>query len=488
MKEPAESTKPMEPREPREGRAPGVLGEAVHGSHDEGHAAAGAAEDLGFSLPPAARSSRLRVVVAVAVIAGGGFAIGYARHRQARGEVPTAGASGAVRVEVVRPVLLAGDRSFDLPGTVRPLEETRIYPRVSGYVRRWLVDIGDKVTAGQLLAEIDAPELTAQQAQAQAQLAQARAAVVQATSQRELSKSNAARVATLAEQQLVAKAQVEQATTQAATDEATLASAQSNVVGQEANVRRLGELAGFAKVTAPFAGTVTTRTVDRGALVTEGNSTPMFTIVATDPVRIFVDVPQSVATSVRPGLGATITVRELGDRKVEGTVARAAGALDPELHTMTTEIRVPNPDGALLTGMFVRAQLKLPVPARTFEIPATALYSDAQGVRVAVVGADSRVKLVPITIERDTGATLHIAAGLTGEERILKIAIPWITPGTVVEVAPTPAPPPATAAGSSSAAAGAGGNAGSAAAAAAAGGGGAAGGGAGTGSAAPSRR
>jgi RND family efflux transporter MFP subunit len=451
----------------------------VHGSHELGHAAAGAAEaeDLGFSLPPAARSSRLRVALAVAVIVGGAFAIGYARHRQARSDVPAADAGRGVRVEVVRPVLLAGDRALDLPGTVRPLEETRIYPRVSGYVRRWLVDIGDKVTAGQLLAEIDAPELNAQQAQAQAQLAQARAAVVQATSQRELSKSNAARVASLAEQQLVAKAQVEQATTQAATDEASLASAQSNVIGQEANVRRLGELLGFAKVVAPFAGTVTTRTIDRGALVTEGNSTPMFTIVATDPVRIFVDVPQSVATSVRPGLGATIMVRELGDRKVEGTVARAAGALDPELHTMTTEIRVPNPDGALLTGMFVRAQLKLPVPARTFEIPATALYSDAQGVRVAVVDAESRVKLVPITIERDTGATLHIAAGLTGEERILKIAIPWITPGTAVEVAATPATPATPAAGSS---------AGSAAAAA--GGGGAAASGAGTGSAAPSRR
>jgi membrane fusion protein, multidrug efflux system len=399
-----------------------------------------APEDLGFTLPPPARSSRLRVALAVAAVAGGAFAIGYLRHRQALGDVPAPGAGRPVRVEVVRPALLAGDRALDLPGTVRPLEETRIYPRVSGYVRRWLVDLGDKVTAGQLLAEIDTPELDAQLAQARAQLAQARAAIGQATAQRDLSKANAARFGTLSDQQLISKAQVEQATAQAQTDEASVASAHSAVAGQEANVRRLGELAAFARVTAPFAGTITTRSIDRGTLVTEGNTTPMFTVVAIDPVRVFVDVPQSIAPSVRSGIAATVTVRELGDRKLEGTVARSAGALDPALHTMITEIRVPNPDGALLPGMYVRAQLKLLVPAHTLEIPATALYNDAQGLRVAVVGADNRIRFAPIAIERDTGATLHIATGLTGDERVLKIAIPWLAAGAVVEVASPAAP------------------------------------------------
>lgn len=401
-----------------------------------------APEDLGFSLPPPARSSRLVVGLAVAALAGGAFAIGYVRHIQARGHVPTFGEGRPVRVEVVRPARLAGDRALDLPGTVRPLEETRIHPRTSGYVRRWLVDIGDKVTAGQLLAEIDTPEIDAQLAQARAQLAQARAAVAQATAQRDLSKANAARYTTLSDQQLVSKAQVEQAAAQAQTDEANVAAAQSNVVGQEANLRRLGELVAFAKVTAPFAGTVTTRSVDRGTLVTEGNSTPMFTVVATDPVRIFVDVPQSIAPSVRPGIAAVVTARELGDRKLAGAVARAAGALDPELHTMTTEIRVPNPDGALLPGMYVRVQLKLPVLAPAFEIPATALYSDAQGLRVAVVDEGSRLRLVPITIERDTGATLHVATGLTGDERVVKLALPGLPAGSPVEVVAPPTPPP----------------------------------------------
>ena len=413
-----------------------------------------APDDLGFTLPPPTRSSRLVVVLAVAGIAGAAFAFGYLRRSGAAGGGEAgAGERGPVRVEVVKPVKLAGDRALDLPGAVRPLEETRIYPRVSGYVRRWAVDIGDKVTAGQLLAEIDAPEVDAQLAQARAQLAQARAAIGQGLAQRELSKANAERIATLSGQQLVSKAQVEQATAQAATDEANLAAAQSAVAAQEANVRRLGEQAAFARVTAPFAGTVTTRSIDRGSLVSEGNATPMFTVVAIDPVRVFIDVPQSITPSIKPGIAVTIIVRELGDKQLAGTVARTAGALDPELHTMTTEVRVPNPEGALLPGMYVRAQLKLPVPVPVFEIPATALYSDSQGLRVAVVGPDSRIQLAPIMIERDTGSTLHVATGLTGDERILKLALPWLPAGALVEPVSPPPPPPSPASGSGSAAA-----------------------------------
>lgn len=403
-------------------------------------------DELALALPPPARASRLRVALVLAAVTGGTFAIGYTRHRPAHGDAPAQRGGRAVRVEVIKPTLLAGERALELPGTVRPLEETRISPRVSGYVRRWLVDLGDKVTAGQLLAEIDTPELDAQLAQARAQLAQARAAVGQATAQRDLSKANATRVASLSGQQLVSQTQLEQASTQAQTDEAHLAATHAAVAAAEANVRRLAGLTAFARVTAPFAGTITTRSIDRGTLVTEGNATPMFTVVATDPVRVFLDVPQSLAPSVKPGVAATITVRELGDRKLEGTIARAAGALDPELHTMTTELRVPNPDGALLPGMYVRAQLKLPVPAHIFEIPATALYFDAQGVRVAVVDPDSRIRIVPIVIERDTGATLHVASGLQGDERLLKIAIPWLPAGSLVEVAaPATAAAPSTA-------------------------------------------
>jgi membrane fusion protein, multidrug efflux system len=330
--------------------------------------------------------------------------------------------------------VLAGDRALELPGTVRALEETKVWPRVTGYVRAWHADIGDKVTAGQLLAEIDTPETAAQLAQARAQAAQAQATVRQAIAQRDLSRANAARFEKLRADNLVSQAQLEQAQAQAQNDEANLAAAQSNAVAQDANVKRLVELQGFAKVVAPFAGTITQRAVDRGALVGDARGSALYTLVATDPVRVFVDIPQAVAPSVRAGTKATVAVREYPGRAFDGEVARSAGALDPELHTMMTEVRVPNPEGTLLPGMFVQVKLTLPVPHKAIEIPATALYSDAQGLRVAIVDAASKVHLVPITIERDAGATLLIATGLTGDERILKLAIPGLAEGTSVEV------------------------------------------------------
>lgn len=394
-------------------------------------------EELGFDLPPPAQASRVRVIVILLFLVGGALAFGYFRHDKARGGSSiVAREQGPTRVEVMKPSVLTSDRALSLPGEVRPLEEAKIYSRSAGYVRKWYADIGDKVKEGQLLAEIDTPELDAQLAQARAQLASARAAVKQAVAQRDFAKSNSQRFETLADQKLVSKSQVEQQQAQAATDEATVAAAESNVAAQEANVRRLQELQAFAKVTAPFAGTITSRTVDRGTLVGEGGATPMFTLVATDPVRVFIDVPQSVAPSITVGTDAAITVREYAGRTFTGKVTRAAGALDPELHVMSTEIQVPNSDNALLPGMYVQVALTLAVPHRVLEIPSTALYSDADGLRVATVDAQQKIKLVPITIERDTGQTLWIATGLTGDERILKIAVPSLVDGDAVEIAP----------------------------------------------------
>jgi RND family efflux transporter MFP subunit len=393
-------------------------------------------DDLGFELPAPVKSSRTRVVAVFAIVVAGAFVVGWMQHNKARGATPgPADAAGNVRVEVITAKTLTSDRALSLPGVVKPLEETKIYPRASGYVRRWLVDIGDKVKEGQLLAEIDTPELDAQIAQARAQLASAKAAVKQAVAQRDFAKSSSARYETLASQKLVSQSQVEQQQADATTGEANVNAAESNVTAQEANLKRLVDTKSFANVTAPFAGTITTRSVDRGSLVQENGTTPMFTLVATDPVRVFVDVPQSVAPSIKPGAEAQLTVREYGDRTFSGKVTRSSGALDPELHIMQTEIQVPNSDGALIPGMYVQAALSLPVPHEVVEIPATALYNDAQGLRVAIVDAQNRVHYVPITIERDTGATLWIATGVTGDERIVKIAVPSLAEGDLVDVA-----------------------------------------------------
>jgi RND family efflux transporter MFP subunit len=392
-------------------------------------------EDLGFELPEAGSTSKVGIVVVLAVLVAGGLAFRFLRHgASADTSMPHAG-EGTIKVDVIKPNTIVSSSALTLPGVARSFEETKIYPRTTGYVRRWLVDIGDKVTEGQLLAEIDTPDLDAQLSQGRAQLAQAVAAVKQYEAQRNYSKSTASRNQNLADQKLISGATLEQTQAQALTDEATVAAAQSNVAAQQANVRRLVDLQNFAKVTAPFAGTITTRTIDRGSLLTDTGTTPMFTLVATDPIRVFIDVPQSVAASMKVGTDAVVTVRELPNRKFTGKIARSAGSLDPDLHTMSTEIDVPNPDSALLPGMYVEAALTLPVPHRVVEIPATALYSDSQGVRVAVVDAQNKAHLVPITIERDTGASLWVATGLTGDEKLVKVAVPSLLDGDVVETA-----------------------------------------------------
>jgi len=394
-----------------------------------------ASEDLGFALPPPSRTSRTGVIVVLAILLGGGLAFGLSQRGKAheRAALPTP-TSRATHVQVIKPKLLDSDHALALPGTVRALEQTKLFPRVTGYVRRWLVDIGDKVTAGQLLVEIDTPDLDAQLAQARAQLGQAQAAVKQVTAQRDFSRSNTQRFESLADQKLVSKSQVEQTQAQASTDEANLTAAQANVTAQQANVRRLVETQAFARVVAPFPGTITTRTVERGDLVTEGTGTVLYTLVAIDPIRVFIEVPQTVAPSVRTGVEVAVVCREFPGRKFPGKVTRSAGALDPDLHTMTTEVQVPNPDGTLLPGMYVQAELTLPVPHRVVEIPATALYSDAQGLRVAVVDGQQKTHFAPITIERDTGATLQIATGLGGDERVVKIAVPGLAEGDPLEV------------------------------------------------------
>ncbi len=403
-----------------------------------------APDDLGFELPAAGKGSRAVIIGVLAVLVGGGLAFRYVRYHNAHAESARPQGDAIAKVDVIKPNTLISSSALALPGITKALEETKIYPRTTGYVRRWLVDIGDKVQEGQLLAEIETPDLDAQLAQARAQLAAARASVKQAQAQSTYTKQNTARYQNLADQKLVSGSQLEQTQAQASTDEATVAATQANVAAAEANVRRLGDLQGFSKVTAPFAGTITTRTIDRGALLTDTGTTPMFTLVAVDPIRVFIDVPQTVAPSILYGSPATITVREFPGKPFTGTITRSAAALDPEFHTMSTEVDVPNPDHQLLPGMYVQAALTLPVPHKVIEIPATALYSDAQGLRVSIVDAQNRVKFVPITIERDTGATLWVATGLTGDEALIKVAVPSLIEGDPVEV--HKAMPPADAA------------------------------------------
>lgn len=409
--------------------------------------------ELGFALPGPARLSRGRAVtlavLGVAALAGV-FVVALIPRRAARAELEQQAADAsraAPHLAVAPPKLVESARVLKLPGSIQPLEEAVIYARASGYVARWLVDLGDKVKADQLLAELETPEVNQELSQARAALAKARAAKVQAEAGQVLSQSKFARTGRLVEAGVASQQELEQTQAESAVGDANTNVAQATIEAELANIRRLTDLQQFSKVTAPFAGTITARSIDRGSLVTAGNATPLFRLAATDTVRVYVQVPQDVAAGVTIDSPAKVTVRELLGRVFEGRVAHTAGVLDPVTRTLNTEIRVPNPDGKLLSGMYADVSLNLSAPRQVYEIPATALLNDAQGLRVAIVKPDNTLHLQPITIERDLGPTLQLSSGLNGDERLVQIAGAELSEGQkVVPVAPKPAAAPSAAA------------------------------------------
>ena len=310
-----------------------------------------------------------------------------------------------------------------------------MYPRASGYVHKWHVDLGDKVQEGDLLAEIDTPDLDQQLTQARAQLAQAEAGLAQAKANANFSKQNLERYQQLLPQGLASQQDFDKAKSQADVDQASIGVADATINSQRANVQYLSQLKSFARVTAPFAGTVTLRSIERGTLVTAGTATPLFKITAMDPVRVYVQVPQDVAPSVRVDLGAIVTVREFPNRKFAGRIAHAAGALDPATRTMLTEVRVANPTNEILTGMYAQVALTLPTPHRVLSIPATSLINGARGLQVAVVDELSRLHFVPVVVERDTGSTIEISSGLSATNKVVEDPERDLVEGGIVEVA-----------------------------------------------------
>lgn len=414
---------------------------------------ADAENELGFDLAKPVEVSRTRLLLgglATIVLLCGAFGFTYAPKRAARAELEqttNARVQALPRVAVIAPELLSGKQALTLPGSIQPLEEAVIYARASGYVRRWLVDIGTHVTENQLLAEIDTPEIEQELAQARAALAQAQANVAQAEANQGLAASRLDRTGKLVEAGVSPQQDLDQTQAQSAVGEADVKVAQANVAAQQANIRRLSELKAYSRVTAPFAGTITERSVDRGSLVSGGNvATPLFRLASTDTVRVFLQVPQDAAPSIVLDAPAELKIREFPNQKFEGHVARSAGALDSATRTLSTEVRVANPDGKLLAGMYAEVSLKLPRARRVFELPATVLSNDANGLRIGVVTEDNQVRYQRVTIERDLGATIQVASGLDGSERVIQVASADLGEGQRVEpyvkkeAAPAPAP------------------------------------------------
>jgi len=399
-----------------------------------------ATDDLGFDLPEPANVSRGRLLTVGAVgalLLGAAFLFGYLPRHHAKAELAEGArleAESAPRVEVIAPKVMNSDRAIVLPGSVRALEETTIYPRANGYIGKWLVDIGDKVKEGQVMAEIETPELDQELDQARAQLAQATAGVTQADANREFSEANLERFKQLVPAGVASQQDLDKTQAQSVVDSASVKVAKSGVAVQQANIRRLLQLKSFARVIAPFAGTVTARNVERGSLVSSGNATPLFKVAILDPVRVFIQVPQDAAAGVKNDLDAKVSVREYPGRAFEGKVARSSGALDQNTRTMLVEVRVPNPKNELLVGMYSEVSLTLPSSHRVYEVPATALLNDAKGLRLALVEPDSTLRLVPVTVERDTGATVLIASGIDADSRVVKLSSADMVDGKRVAV------------------------------------------------------
>ncbi|AJX12755.1 efflux RND transporter periplasmic adaptor subunit [Burkholderia ubonensis] len=333
-----------------------------------------------------------------------------------------------VYVRVVEPSLAANGGHLELPGTLRGYVEAPIYARASGYVRRWNADIGAQVKQGGVLAELDTPELDHELTQAQAQRQQAAAALA-------LARTSYNRAQQLRTRDAVSQQELDDR--QGAYNQNL-----ANLAAADANVKRLSELKGFQNIIAPVNGIVTQRNVDVGDLVNAGNSgtgRALFTVVQADKLRLYVQVPQTYAQQVALGQHVSVTQPELAGQTFDGVVTHTAQAIDIVTRTLQIEITLPNADGKLMPGAYVTASLPMASAAR-LTLPSNTLLFRSEGASVAVVDANGRVRLQPVTIARTLGKTLEIGTGVNPGDRVVLDPSDGLAAGDKVNVEAPAAP------------------------------------------------
>jgi membrane fusion protein, multidrug efflux system len=326
-------------------------------------------------------------------------------------------------VAVVHPTAEKPDEELVLPGSLQAYEESPIYARTNGYLLRWYKDMGSRVTQGELLADIDTPEVDQE-------LMQVRANRQQNVAQMDLAKINADRYVSLRKTDSVSQQESDQ-------QSSGYQQAKANLDAADATVRRLEQLESFKHVYAPFSGVLTKRNVDPGALINAGGTgKELFDIAKVDPLRVYVSVPQNYAPAIKVGMLAWVTLQERPGEKFTGTVARTAEAIDPTTRTLLTEVDVPNRDGRLLPGSFGEVHFRPGIDVQKLTIPVNAMLFRQEGPRVAIVGSDGKVHLRPITIGKDYGATLEILGGVEAGDRVIVNPADSIEEGQQVNVAP----------------------------------------------------
>jgi len=375
-------------------------------------------------LPPAPpRKAIIIVILVVVVLALSGAASMLSRVRAGRALAKETDVDSVPTVVVVHPTAEKPDEELVLPASLQAYEESPIYARTSGYLLRWNRDIGSHVAKGELLAEIDTPEVDQE-------LSQARASREQIAAQSDLAKISAERWRNLRKTDSVSQQETDMQTS--AYQQAT-----ANLAAADANVRRLEQLESFKHVYAPFSGVLIKRNVDPGALINAGSAgVELFIIARIDPLRVFTNVPQAYSPAIRNGMQAYITLKEIAGQKFRGTVARTAEAIDPATRTLLTEVDVPNKDGRLLRGSFGEVHFSLEINAEKVTVPVNAMLFRQEVARLAIVGADNKVQLRPITIGRDYGTTLEVLGGVSLEDRVIINPADSLEDGQTVNIAP----------------------------------------------------
>ena len=349
------------------------------------------------------------LVVGLAIVLAGLFAIGMWPKWNAL-KVAQAEAGRDELQVVVYVAAKRGSQKADivLPASLYAMQETTIYARTNGYLKRWLVDIGDQVKSGQVLAEIEAPEVDRELDQAHASRAQVKANL-------DLARTTAERYGALLKEEAVSPQEVDE---KRGVHEARKA----DYAAAEANMRRLEQMKSFQRVTAPFPGTIVARNVDVGSLIQAGSASSsgwLFKLAQTETIRVHASVPQSSMRMVKPGMTVDLVVPELGERVFPAKVMRSAGAFDPATRTMVVEMQVPNRGGPLLPGMYAQAKVNLVNAEPNLQIPINALMVGGEGVRVAVVDAGGVIHIKPVKVGRDLGKEVEILAGLADDEHVI---------------------------------------------------------------------
>ncbi len=331
-------------------------------------------------------------------------------------------------VAVVQPVLSAPNQEVLLPGNMQAYTDTAIYARINGYLRHWYADIGAHVKTGDLLADIETPEIDQQIQQARADLATAQANLG-------LAQSTATRYLDLLKSDSVSKQETDEKTSDLKAKKAIVDSATFNV-------KRLEQTQGFQKIYAPFDGVITARNIDIGALVDSGSSTAtnassskeLFHEAATGTLRVYVNVPQIYSRDTRVGSRADLTLNEFPNRRFNATLVRTAGAIDPSSRTLLTEYDVNNSAGELLAGSYVSVHLKLPTKVQAITIPVNTLMFRSEGLRVAVV-RNGYAQIVPFTMGRDFGNSVEVLGGIASNDSVIVNPSDSLTSGTEVNIA-----------------------------------------------------